>query len=267
MRSEIRLLPTAPSATQRTAIAEKRQRLLARITRFLNSGERFIGGVEVEEISTPQDDPQLCANENGAVDEESFWNTPSVEDEQPDDEDGDIFPESQGLWIPSSIGFIAPSVGWENLVEQELQLQIGQANDSLQRLRTHLGQKSVLYRMHVRSSTSVRTDTRSRNDIRRIGLKINKDARSYQRARDAMVNLGAANTILNKYQNLSREHLVLPADLTEENRVGQGSDTLPWLWRVGGVNTRPGSEWDDECKCSDFVNACLYVRPLICIKF
>ena len=98
-------------------------------------------------------------------------------------------------------------------------------------------------------------------------MKINKDARSYKRAREAMINLGAADTILDKYQNLSREHLVLPADLTEENRVGQGSDTLPWLWRVGGVNTRPGSEWDDECKCSDFVNACLYVRPLICIKF
>ena len=122
MWSEIRLLPTAPSATQRTAITEKRQRLLARITRFLNSSERFIGGVEVEEISTPQDDPQLCANENGAVDEENFWNTPSVEDEQLDDEDGDIFPKSQGLWIPSSIGFIAPLVGWENLVELELQL-------------------------------------------------------------------------------------------------------------------------------------------------
>ena len=72
MWSEIQLLPTAPSATQRTAIAEKRQRLLARITRFLTSSERFIGGVEVEEIATPQDDPQLCANENGAVDEENF---------------------------------------------------------------------------------------------------------------------------------------------------------------------------------------------------
>ena len=129
---------------------KKRQRLLARIRRFLNSGERFIGGVEVEEIATPQDDHQLCANENGAVDEENFWNNPSVEDEQPEDEDGDIFPEGQGLWIPSSIGFqIAPPVGWENLVQQELQLRIGQANDSLQRLRTHLGQKSVLYRMHV----------------------------------------------------------------------------------------------------------------------
>ena len=140
-------------------------------------------------------------------------------------------------------------------------------HNSLQRLRTHLGQKSVLYRMHVRSSTSVRTDTRSRNDIWSIGLKINKDARSYKRAREAMINLGAADTILDKYQNLSREHLVLPADLTEENRVGQGSDTLPWFWKVGGVNTGPGSEWDDECKCSDFVNACLNVHSLIFIKF
>ena len=47
-------------------------------------------------------------------------------------------------------------------------------------------------------------------------MKINKDDQSYQRAQDAMINFGAADTILDKYQNLSHEHLVLPADLTEK---------------------------------------------------
>jgi len=255
LRSEIRLLPTTPSATQRTAVAEKQQRLLARIVKFHNSCERFIDVVEAEDIFAPQDDPEFCADEIGGLDED-FWQSSAVEDEQPEDEDGDIFPESQGLWMPSSIGIqTTPAAGWEDLIKEELQLRIGQANDSLQRLRTHLGEKSVLYRIYVRSSTSVRTDTRARNDIQKIGLKVNRDVRSYQRARNAMANLGASDSILEKYQVLSREDLVLLRDMTEENRVGQGSEVLPWFWQVGGMNTDPRSEWDDECELSAIVKA------------
>ena len=256
MRSEIRLLPTTSSAIQRTAIVEKQQRLLARIMKFHDSCEHFIHGVEVEDIFSPQDNPEFCANENGGLDEQGFWQSSAVEDEQLEDEDSDIFPESQGLWMSSSIGIkTAPAAGWEDLIKEELQLRIGQANDSLQRLRMHLGEKSVLYRIHVWSSTSVQTNTRARNDIQRIGFKVNRDVHSYQRAQNAMVNLGASDSILEKYQVLSGEDLVLLRDVTEENRVGQGSEVLPWFWRVGGWNTDPRSEWDDKCELSAFVKA------------
>ena len=70
-----------------------------------------------------------------------------------------------------------------------------------------------------------------------------------------MVNLGASDSILKKYQVLSHEDLVLLWDMTEENRVGQGSEVLPWFWRVEGWNTDPRSEWDDKCELSAFVKA------------
>ena len=70
-----------------------------------------------------------------------------------------------------------------------------------------------------------------------------------------MVNLGASDSILEKYQVLSCEDLVLLWDMTEENRVGQGSEVLPWFWRVGGWNTDPRSKWDDKCELSAFVKA------------
>ena len=53
----------------------------------------------------------------------------------------------------------------EDLVKKEIQLCTGQANDSLDKLRTHLEHKAILYRMNFQSSTSVRTNTRFKQDI------------------------------------------------------------------------------------------------------
>ena len=75
--------------------------------------------------------------------------------------------------------------GLEHLIKEEVQLHIGQANEPLEKLRTHLGHKSVLFWMTFWSSSLVRTDTRSKQDIRRVGLKINQDVWSYHQAWDA----------------------------------------------------------------------------------
>jgi hypothetical protein len=76
------------------------------------------------------------------------------------------FLEDLTLWMPSYIGAsYLREAGLEDLMKEEVQLCIGQANDSLEKLRTHLGHKSILYRMNFQSSTSVRTDTRSKQDI------------------------------------------------------------------------------------------------------
>ena len=47
--------------------------------------------------------------------------------------------------------------------------------------------------MYIRNSTSVQTDTRSRKDIRRLTLNINKDVHTYHWAWRAMINLGASD--------------------------------------------------------------------------
>ena len=104
---------------------------------------------------------------------------------------------------------------------------IGQANDRLEKLRTHLGHKSVLFRMNFQSSSSVRTDTRSKQDIRRVVLKINQDVQSYHRAQEALIQLQASKDILQRYQPIKPEELGVSKDITEENRFGQSSDVLP----------------------------------------
>jgi len=104
LRLEIRLLPSNPSAMQKTAIEEKRQRLLFRITKFHESGDHFANGLDAEHVSGPQDNPAFCRDENGNdLNEQEFWEG-QMEDEFSDDEDEDIAPEFLGLWMPSTAG-------------------------------------------------------------------------------------------------------------------------------------------------------------------
>jgi hypothetical protein len=201
---------------------------------------------------SPKDDPGFCNGEQGdPMDEDGreliFWGV---------DED-DIDVEEEGLvenacaedlklvMLFAWSAHLPKDADLEHLVKEEIQLHIGQANDRLEKLRTHLGHKSVLFRMNFRSSLSVRTDTRSKQDIRRMGLKINQDVRSYHRAREALSQLQASEDILQRYQLIKPEELGVPKDITEENRFGQSSDVLPWFWHIGDRISAP---WNKECE-------------------
>ena len=80
--------------------------------------------------------------------------------------------------------------------------------------------------------------TRAWDDIKVANLKVIKHVRAYRCARRALEHLGADNATLARFQKLQTKHLKISADITEENRVGQRSDTLPWFWRLGAVFTK-----------------------------
>ena len=209
-----------------------------------------------------QDDPTFCPEEKGEnLDaeerENAFWGGQVDEgaDEDGYEDSDESLSEDLTLWMPSYIGAsYLKEAGLEDLVKKEIQLRTGQANDSLDKLRTHLGHKAILYRMNFRSSTSVRTDTRSKQDIRKVALKITRDVRSYHRARESLSRLGASQDILQKYQLIKPDELGVSKDITEENRLGQSSDILPWFWRIGGSQPGPSKIWNEECECHNILN-------------
>lgn len=253
LRAEIRCLPSIPTTAQKANIAQKRRMLHGRIIKFNESALLFETSAQLGHSSgSSTDDPCFCQEEQGdPLDENErervFWGV--EEDDIDDEEDGLVEPPSAedlklampSAWDPASL----KEAGLEHLVKEEVQLRIGQANDRLEKLRTHLGHKSVLFRMNFRSSSSVRTDTRSKQDIKRVGLKINQDVRSYHRARGALIQLQASEDILRNYQPIKPDELGVPKDITEENRFGQSSDVLPWFWRIGNGIAAP---WNEECK-------------------
>lgn len=258
MRADIRRLPLNHTPTQNVDILQKRQKLHTRIAKFNQMAELFMSNLDIEVTFSHQDDPAFCLEEKGeSLDDEdqerAFWGALVDEDAEEDGyEDGpnESFPEDLTLWMPSYIGASGlKEAGLEDLVKKEVQLRIGQANDNLDKLRTHLGHKSILYRMNFRSSTSVRTDTRSKQDIRRVALKITRDVRGYHRARESLFRLKASQDILKNYQLIKPNELGVSKDITEENRLGQSSDILPWFWRIAGSQPGPPGIWNEECKC------------------
>jgi hypothetical protein len=216
-----------------------------------------MSNLDIDVTFSHQDDAEFCLEEKGETldDEERekvFWGASIDEDAEDDEYEDDLnesFPEDLTLWMPSYAGASClKEAGLKDLIKEEVQLRIGQANDSLDKLRTHLGHKSVLYRMNFQSSTSVRTDTKSKQNIRRVALKITRDVRSYHRARESLFRLEASQDILEKYQLIKPDELGVSKDITEENRLGQSSDILPWFWRIEGSQIGPPGVWNDECK-------------------
>jgi len=249
-------LPVDHTATQKADILQKQQRLRARIAKFNQMAQLFMSDLDTDITFSHQDDPAFCLEEKGEKlnDEErekAFWGAQDEDAEEDgyEDDSDETFPEDLTLWMPSYIG--APCLkkaGLEDLINKEVLLRTGQANDCLEKLRTHIGHKSILYRLTFRSSKSVRTDTRSKQDIQQVTSKLHKDVRGYLRARESLSRLEASQDILQKYQPIKSEDLGVSKEITEENRYGQGSYSLPWFWRIGGSQLEPPDTWNDECK-------------------
>ena len=72
-----------------------------------------------------------------------------------------------------------------------------------------------------------------------MALKITRDVQSYHRARKLLFHLEANQDILQKFQLIKPDELEVSKDITEENRFGQGSDILPWFWRIGTSRLGP----------------------------
>lgn len=159
-------------------------------------------------------------------------------------------PETIKLLMPSRMkpGALRRS-GLQQLERQEAQLRVGQMNDALQGLRLALGEKALLLRTSVRNNKSQRRVGRAWAGVNKEEAKVQKNLRAYNRGRNAVIRLDAANHLLERYKAIRKEDLTMSGDITEENRIGQRNENLAWFWRIGG----DGMEGEDsprmkECK-------------------
>ncbi|KIK24178.1 hypothetical protein PISMIDRAFT_62507, partial [Pisolithus microcarpus 441] len=214
LRSEIQQLPNPMSTRQEVKISEKRQRLSLRIEKFHSNGQAFCKGLDIDGTFTPQDDPASCG-----MDQEEH--------------------EDRHIWMPSSVGAAKlTELGLHDLLKEERELRIGQANDCLDQLRTDLGKKAMLYQQNFRAANSTREGTRTKKEIQKVVARVNKDVRSYQRARQAILRLDPDANMAGKYQEILPEDLAVSKEVTEENRFGQGTSKLAWFWVTDGEKSQ-----------------------------
>ena len=239
MRTDIRKMSRKPTPSEKASIEDRRQKLNTRLGHFNTKAERFLGEQDMDEIVL------FCGvdDRTGLEDEDEEW----FDDKEEDDE-GPEWPEHQTVCMPSAFSKQdIQQLHLEDLALQELQLRQGQANDTLEKLRTALGRKSLLFRKSVRKAHTTKGKTRAWDEVNRTTAQILKYVRGYRRARQAMERLGAEKSILEKYKEIKDEDLKMSSDLIEENRFGQKNDVMAWFWKIDGQKGNQDDKWMLEC--------------------
>lgn len=170
LRVDIRQLPRDASATQKAVVAEKRQKLAVRISKYHERTDAMTQGIEVNSGTVPLDDIRFCTADVVELGPEA------IDLEFASEEIGEEVPaEVMGIWMPSSMPHEdALALGLGALAAEELQLQQGQSNDCLERLWQALGHKAIIYHQHFRSVDSTWAGTRSKQEALRCQIKIDK---------------------------------------------------------------------------------------------
>ena len=239
------------NSSEFSAIAHQRQSLQAKVDQFQSQrlaslkptpGMEPVGGIHK---SVHADDlTQL------EVDGEGDWLAADIEETVEEDEP-EVTPERVVLYLPSNCTLQQrKEYGLQQLGNAEYELRVGQANDSLERLRECLAEKSLRFRKGVRLAKGQKKTTRAWDSVHRVDDQIRQTVITYRTARQAIGELGGAAN-LEKYQEIKKSDLKMSGDIVEENRVGQRSSVLPWFWRLDRKAKDHCGEYEKECECNN----------------
>jgi hypothetical protein len=230
--------------SQKQNIADRQNRLQTKIESFNSRAHALLGNFDWDGHNQPG---LQAENDPGEDMESNFEDFEDVEDvdNQPAEEDEVCLSR---LWMPSTFGrdFCLKN-GWGQIAEQEIQLRTVQAEESLDELRLVIGHKSLLYKIRIQKFKTQAGKTRSRAALLQVNSRLRECVGRYRRARIALLNLGGPAETLAKFQALEDKDLKANADVTEENRVGQRNDSLPWFWRIAAGETSE-NPWMNESK-------------------
>ena len=178
-----------------------------------------------------------------------------------EDDSGDGWPENadtenQKLSLPSTHGLgKCQAFSGRFLVEKELVLHQGQANDALHQLHIDLGHCSYLYRTQVRHADhSQQKKTRAWDNVHFMEDTVRLHAAIYRKCRSAMISLGAGPDLLKTYKELKPEDLTSQTALIDASLPGQRNKSLPWFWTIDIHEDVEANDWMLECKFSSALN-------------
>lgn len=188
------------------------------------------------------------------VDVELSSGAGEIEDRNDEDEDEAEEPMEDGtrpdrsvLLMPSSISPLAiAKLNIDHLIEAELELRQGQANDSLEGLMLALCTQGLLLRTKVRNAEGTKGKTRAFDEVAQVRREVEASVRSYRRARKAILALSTDPQLAEKYPPIVKKDL-RTADVTDERRLGQSNDNLAWFWKLGAEKAGK-DEWTEECE-------------------
>lgn len=225
LRLHIAGMGAGASNKNKVDLNKRRARLQSRIDSFNTEASRFFPEHLVDNLSTVPDASPRDAEFLALLEEDPDVHAPFILPKST--------AENRRLCFPSVIGAEeCHRQGKEALVEKELTLRRGQANDCLHGIRTTLGEKSFLFRHDLRLSDSKVKKTKAWTRLVSVNKKVNKERWTYEKARSALVELGADATILDHYKPLTRQDMRVSTAIMEPNAAGQRDASLPWFWTI-----------------------------------
>ncbi|KAG2105107.1 uncharacterized protein F5147DRAFT_775427 [Suillus discolor] len=230
--------------SQISLLARCRDKLYAHITSFLEMAPTYLG-VEVD-----VNDPDFLVNIVGNSlhdDCEDYSDLDDNDNADPDINDASIFqPELTVIPLPSNIGQVkCKELGLTDLMNEEITLHEGQANDTLHAIRVHLGDKAVIFCNTVRSAKSQASSTRAWTQVRLVETAVNLNASIYSRCRSQLAKL-PDHDLLKKYLPLKKEDLKASSAVADPNACGQRDTTLPWFRSLDVQGDTSGNDWMTE---------------------
>jgi hypothetical protein len=90
------------------------------------------------------------------------------------------------------------------------------------------------------------TKTRAWRAVNTVDMTVRLHAQQYRNAQQALLHLGASSSVMANFPVLKKADLKLSRDIVEENRVGQRSEHVTWIWRVQGQSIIGEEEWLTE---------------------
>ena len=238
------------TASESFAIAHQRQNLQVKIDHFQSQGLTLMN-------TSPSMAPVGSIHKTGYADDLNQLDPTEVDDEDwlaadaqeiVEEDEPEMTPEQVVLHLPSNFTLEQrKEYGLGMLGNMEYELREGQANDSLERLRECLAEKSLRFRKEVRPAKSQKKMTRAWDSVHRVDNQIRQAVVTYRTARQAIGELGGAKD-LERFQEISKSDLKMSGDVVEENRVGQRSSVLPWFWRLDRKVKESCGDYEKECE-------------------
>jgi hypothetical protein len=155
-----------------------------------------------------------------------------------------IAPEFRPLHLPFSQGTTIN----HPFRQAELTLRIKQATRYLSAVREKVAEKSFQYSHVMRSAPTKGIRTRARSTILKATDRISQYSRVYNRARAAMVRLGADDRTLSKFKLLSRDDVKASTAILDPNTSGSTTLRLSWIWETGTRISGSAPDTMRECK-------------------
>ena len=237
---------------------QKCQRLTAQIQAHEQRANTYmVPHVNLEE-PVPVNDmkvPNQNANNAQNIDDE---NGDASDDQDPpagfQDEDEEIPAYKMRIALPSSLSreeIIARGI--RHVLEAELDLRSGQAEDRLADLRILLAWSAALYRQGIRTANSYKSRNRAWAESRNISKAIRIQSRAYAQARGVLLKFTfelspAGREIRAKYRELTKDDLKTSTELISYDVRGNRNEPISWIWHSAGASDSNNDEWLRECE-------------------